>query len=268
MINKSFERKSDLRNASILEVIIAVILILIIFIFFQGETISGYQKLDVQIAELKKEINDFKLLLEEKNSEIFKLKSKITRLEGDIEYYKKITGCTTADECSKLGIDEINRLTTKIEELTTTNLNLRNQIERLEERISNGKSGDGVVEVPGSPPCQLDTESPKIRFHGLLVRSAEGWRFEPELVFEKGQNTGPRKINIKNKIIEEDGLKDLFRISVDRSLTLKEFERYSLIAYKKSVERSCRYYVKYVDNEFIQKAQIRLMEKYFYIARK
>lgn len=265
MINKSFERKSDLRNASILEVIIAVILILIIFIFFQGETISGYQKLDVQIAELKKEIDDFKLKLEEKDSEIFKLKSKIKRLEGDIEYYKKITGCTTADECSKLVIDEINELRSIIEELTTTNLNLRNQIERLKKQIRDGLSG---TDVPGSPPCQLDTESPKIRFHGLLVRSAEGWRFEPELVFEKGQNTGPRKINIKNKIIEEDGLKDLFRISVDRSLTLKEFERYSLLAYKKSVERSCRYYVKYVDNEFIQKAQIRLMEKYFYIARK
>ena len=61
-------------------------LILIIFIFSRWDDI-WLPKIGCSNSWAEKEIDDFKLLLEEKD-QVFKLKSKI-ELEGDIEYHKK-----------------------------------------------------------------------------------------------------------------------------------------------------------------------------------
>lgn len=256
MINKSSDRKSDLRNASVLEVIIAVILILIIFIFFQGETISGYEKLDVEIQKLKKQ-------LAKKDSELVRLGSEVARLKAELEYYKGIAQCATPEECDLVleGID----LAKKIAELEIENANLKNKIAQLEE-IFQGK-GDGIVKVPGSPPCQLDASNPKIRFHGLIGVSASGWRFEPKLSFANPGITDLRLDELGNRLLEQQGLKDLIQTSRTKYLTNDEFQKFGNMAYRQSEKLGCRYYVRYIDNDFVQKEQLQIMERFFYITK-
>ena len=74
MISKAEERKSDLRNTTVMEVIIAVILILMIFIYSQSRDNKGLKE---ELFNSKSILNDKIKKLEEKNlknkKEIYKL---------------------------------------------------------------------------------------------------------------------------------------------------------------------------------------------------
>lgn len=256
MISKSSDRKSDLRNASVLEVIIAVILILIIFIFFQGETISGYEKLDVEIGKLKRQ-------LAEKDAELVRLGSEVARLKEQLEFYKDLTQCATPEECERIKIGD--EQAEQIAELKVANANLQNKIDQLNDLLK--EKGDGIVKVPGSPPCQLDALNPKIRFHGLIGISASGWRFEPKLSFEYPGTSDQRLRELSNSLLEQPGLNDLIQTSRTQYLTSDEFQKFGNMAYRQSEKLGCRYYVRYIDNDFVQKEQLRIMERFFYITK-
>ena len=100
MISKAEERKSDLRNTTVMEVIIAVILILMIFIYSQSRENKGLKeqlfnsksilddkikKLEETILKNKKEI--YKLTIE-KN----KLKRKLKEKEDEIKQLEQFIG--------------------------------------------------------------------------------------------------------------------------------------------------------------------------------
>ena len=86
MISKAEERKSDLRNTTVMEVIIAVILILMIFIYSQSRDNKGLKE---ELFNSKSILNDKIKKLEEKNlknkKEIYKLTIENKKLKRNLK---------------------------------------------------------------------------------------------------------------------------------------------------------------------------------------
>ena len=72
---------------------------------------------------------------------------------------------------------------------------------------------------------------------------------------------------LSNSLLEQPGLKDLIQTSRTQYLTSDEFQKFGNMAYRQSEKLGCRYYVRYIDNDFVQKEQLRTMERFFYITK-
>ena len=106
MINKSEERKSDLRNTTVMEVILAVIIVLLCFIYVKDQdlfhTKNSVSILEKQVVEQKKKLKELKI------DELKKIEPKLTNdvlkvfdLKNSINS-KKSYGGTSFDNIKKM----------------------------------------------------------------------------------------------------------------------------------------------------------------------
>ncbi len=158
MTDKSAERKTDLRNTSVMEVILAVIIVLLCFIHMKDhdliETKNSMSLLIKKINEQRLEIEN--LYKENKkikrrnralNQELKNKKEQINRLKKMIAQSPEKGGFrnTLQTEFDKLQ-DKYNKLKIQHSELAHENEELRSEIKRLKDEISNLRVKANIID--------------------------------------------------------------------------------------------------------------------------
>jgi hypothetical protein len=278
--SRTEERKNDLRNTTVMEVIIAVTLILMLVIYVKDVTHLDQKKLDKdEITKLVNEINLLKKKVDElakKNRNLDREnkdnKAKIKRLIENIE--PGASGITNLNEFLKdreadlkkriADRDEIifnlkkkikssNMDTLIIAQLRAEAAKLKSKIQANVDKLGKfNKKGKGKNKGggKGAPRCLVSGN--EIKWLADIRKKGKLFKFE---LVETGF--------VRNQLIKEvPGIKYL----VDRGLLTKEkFKRGGNQIYKWGLKQkiSCRFYV-LIHKENMSLDDVLFMEKFFY----
>lgn len=133
MINKVEERKSDLRNTTVMEVILAVIIVLLCFIYLKDQDLFAIKD---SVAILEKKISEQSQEIQNLEIENTKLKKENRQLEKELSDAKmrieqlKLMISAQPDGDAKNRIDD---LTTKVRELKSEIEKLREDNQKLKQ---------------------------------------------------------------------------------------------------------------------------------------
>jgi len=241
------ERKSDLRNASVLEVIFAIIIVLVILLhstnldFIKEKTI-----LNQEIKNLTEINNKLKEQMSELRASERKLNAKIKELERKNKLLRKYVDAEATNEEIIAGLtEEILKLQDKV---AVQDGQLAIAIKKLKDE---GKGGlDKTF-------CRLPVTDASIRqkhkWLGQISWSEKGYTFEID-----------PKLN-QDKAKEIPGVKKLISGS---PLQKQEFETAAMLAKKHSMlqDPECRYFVKIIRDPKIDPPSSIILSigKYFY----
>ena len=139
MLPKAEERQTDLRNTSIMEVILAVIIVLLLVVYTKDVEIGNLKEdYERTIADLQKENRTLQDENKRLKSENFKLKREVKDLKSQLDYYEQFIGQdgqSVADLNKKL-VKENARMKRELE-------NLRKRIKELELQLRTATTGMG-----------------------------------------------------------------------------------------------------------------------------
>tara|TARA_B100000676_G_scaffold213101_1_gene209508 strand:- start:576 stop:1325 length:750 start_codon:yes stop_codon:yes gene_type:complete len=140
MFSRAEERKSDLRNTTVMEVIVAVIVVLLFVIYFKDS------KFKEQTAFYAAEVSRLEVLLKEESNRVKELrrensdlKEKIEGLAAQVARLKKLIGSKGGATTSDL-LKEIDRLENKLKFAEAEINKLKSEIKRLQDPVD-GKGG-------------------------------------------------------------------------------------------------------------------------------
>lgn len=239
MYSKVEERQNDLRNTTVLEVILAVIIILLCVVYIKDTEIKDMEKNYIQKIEKLQEQN--KMLLEERRElrkDNRKLRSEIERLERKIKRLTaKKPGATRYDAYE----DEITELEAEIKRLKA-----ENEILRATKKSVVKPGGRGGKDKPS---CLKD--SGKIAYFASIKRRGKMYEFLP---------TG-NAIN-QSKALSIPGAAALLTQGPLNITTYKKLAG-RIFEYGQNSNPSCVYYVKLDPNDWTG-GEIKTVERYFY----
>ena len=117
ILDKAQERKSDLRNTSVMEVIIAVILVLLVFVYNNEiEFLNSTATLTLENKELKDKVILLETTLKELKQKIRKLEKHIKSLEEDLKQYIELAeGAGVAQDRLQEAYDKLEKDFRKLE---------------------------------------------------------------------------------------------------------------------------------------------------------
>lgn len=241
MHSKVEERKNDLRNTTVLEVILAVIIILLCVVYMKDVDIKTLEKSnEAKILELTNENN----LLIEKNRALEKenrqLKKEVKRLERKIKRLVPLRpGEKSRTDAYEKIIEELER---QIEQLK---LKIA-LVEASKGRLPKSDDGKGGRDKPS---CLK--ENGKIQYFAEVSRKGNLFVFSP---------TG--SVSNQSTVAQVPGATALFSGS---AITLDKFKRESRRVFKhgQSSNPSCVYYVKLDPSEWLG-SELKTLEQYFY----
>jgi hypothetical protein len=289
------ERKSDLRNTTVMEVIIAITLILMIVIYFKDTQLIDQKEADkARISQLEIEIG----LLKDENRNLKKenrllkkenqfLKDKLERayeniaagasgakdLKGILENEQK----TLRDKIKALEEELLKQKKRNVELASQNDLikDLRLQISSLKAELEDEKrknqnlavslnrytqksvsKGGNKGKGTTMPRCQVSTGI--VRWAGEIYKVGSIFKFDMD----------PIPSDVRNALIAEvSGFKQLRETKL---LTMEEFKKYSYLVYNWGIKQNvpCRFFIKmhrknmnFDDVDFIQKFFYRLVVK-------
>lgn len=232
MHTKVEERKNDLRNTTVLEVILAVIIILLCVVYIKDTEKKTMEKNHLeQLSELQSENAILKGDIHNLRKENNELKDEVQRLERKIKRYKpKSPGEAGALEKAEQEIVDLEK------ELKQ----LRNRLNPEEQK------GKGGVDKPS---CLI--KNGKIEYFADIKKEANLFRFIP---------TG--STSNKKQVMTVPSASDLLTRG---PITLDEFEKFGKIIFNHGQESSpsCVYFVKLDPNKW-SGGEIKIIERYFY----
>lgn len=282
MISKAEERKSDLRNTTVMEVIIAVILILMIFIYSQSRDNKGLKEelfnsksiLDNKIKELeeknkKNKTEIYKLTIENK-----KLKRKLKEKNDEIKQLEQFIG-KGGSETTLLKL-KINKLKKDVKELELKNSNLK-----LDAALSKNLSVDILKENLKELQIKyqlLVNENKRLKRKVKILGGDGGGSDKPRCKISLGEidflanisKTLDGKFSVE--VVGDNKLRQIIRKEIPgidfnfKILTKQEFKNFAnkLYNWGERQPEKCRFYVK-VDRKKINTLDdIDFIGRYFY----
>lgn len=232
MHTKVEERKNDLRNTTVLEVILAVIIILLCVVYIKdAEQKTIEQSYIKRLSELQSENSILKEEIKYFREENKKLKDEVERLERKIKRYRpRSPGETSALDNA---INEITKLEAKLRQLNSK-LNANNQ------------KGKGGVDKPS---CL--TEDGKIEYFADIIKKQQSFQFIP---------TGTTRI--QNQVLDIPGAAELF---AKDAISLEELQQFGkrIFTHGQNSSPSCVYFVKLDPNKW-SGGELKILERYFY----
>jgi regulator of replication initiation timing len=249
MLRRAEERKGDLRNASVLEVIVAIIIVLVIFIYSNDlEFASQKDILNAQIQELRAETKSLKGELSDATREINELTKTNETLTRENELLRKFV-----DETA-IGVDAIAKLGEKIEQQEDELGMLGDQLADAERKLKD--QGKGGVDKPFCRLPVLDqSQRQTYRYLGQVRWSAQGIIFEISPKLDKGE---ARQIPGIEALESNSPLDD------------ENFEKFAALAfeYSKAADPECRYVVTVALDVDPPSSAMFMLEQYFYKSRR
>jgi len=252
MQSRSNERKSDLRNASVLEIIVAIIIVLVILL--HSNNLKYGDQIDLlvqQIDSLRKENSDLLKEISDQKARELKLQEEISALREKVSLYENILAS------EKSAAEIIEKLEAENARLELINDSLIEKIEILESQLAvaieklkdEGKSGID------KPFCRLpvldDRQRQRHKWLGQISWEENGIYFsiDPKLDKAKALNIpGVRALNLGSP------------------LNNIEFVRAAGKAFNHSKQQDpeCRYNIQIKVGPNDPASFILLIEKYFY----
>lgn len=247
MLNKASARRDDLRNASILEVIVAIIIVLVIFIY--SNSLDFGDKIDALNATLNSLQDENEQLKEENRSfqaSNLELERKLEDLKREAELLKKYVSASGEAGAS------IQELLDEVRRLTDENFILKQQ---LAQALASLK-GSGIAGID-KPHCRLPVKDSSIRQkHRTLGQIA--WSNQV-LTFSIDSNLD------EEKAILIPGIEEL---SSTESLSLSEFKAAAKLtwAHSRELVPECRYFVEVLIDRSAEMplSTMLTIERYFY----
>ena len=247
MLGKSQERKGDLRNASVLEVIIAVIIVLVIFIYSNdldfADQVDAFQ---ARIVNLTNERDSLSTELRSKISEIRELERANRELREENEFLREFV---SADG------DDISQVFSVQERI----LNLEDTVGILEDQLRSARSalqrsGKGGIDKPF---CRLPVVDASIRqihrYLGQVNWTSDG------IIFSISEKLDPDEARLIPGVSE---------LELNSPLTYTDFERSARLTYldSRAKDPECRYFVEVVRDPKIDSPSsfLLLVERFFY----
>lgn len=244
MLGRANERKGDLRNASVLEVIVAIIIVLVIFIYSNDLDFANEKDLwNKQISELRAELDVLTADLRDAESTINALTKANKDLSRENELLKKFVndGAEGAEMMDKLAKENgvlKDKLGMTEDQLASAETKLRAQ-------------GKGV----DKPFCRLpvldDSKRQTYRYLGQVRWSDDGIHFE----------LSPRLDKAKARQIP-----GVAALEKESPLDNKAFERYAALTFEQSKDNDpeCRYVVTVQMDVDPPSSAMFMLEQYFY----
>ena len=232
MQTKVEERKNDLRNTTVLEVILAVIIILLCVVYIKDTEKKTIEENYIeQLSKLQSENS----VLKDKNKNLREenkiLKNEVERLERKLKRYRpRSPGEASALEKAEKEIKDLER---KIQQLNNQ-LNPENL------------KGKGGVDKPS---CLI--ENGKIEYFADIVKKQQSFQFLP---------TGT--INNQKQVLSVPGASLLF---AKDAISLEELQKFGkrIFTHGQNSSPSCVYYVKLDPNKW-SGGELKILERYFY----
>lgn len=247
MLGKSQERKVDLRNASVLEVIIAVIIVLVIFIY--GNDLDFADQVDAfqdRIAMLIKERDGLSKDLKSKISENRALKKTNRELREENDFLRQFVSADSEDGSELLALQ---KYITELEDKVSI---LEEQLAAARSALQN--SGKGGIDKPFCRLPVADTSLRQIhRFVGQVSWTTDG------IVFS---------ISDKLDLDEARLIPGVLELELSSPLSYADFERSARLTYldSRAKDPECRYFVEVIRDPQIDAPSsfLLLVERFFY----
>ena len=252
MQRRSDERKGDLRSASVLEVIVAIIIVLVILLH------SNNLKFGDQIDDLVEKIDlltETNVALKQKVSTLEKselvLQKEVNELREKIAFYESIL------EAEKGTLAIIEKLESENIQLTEINKKLKEKIEILEDQLQVAldklkSDGKGGIDKPFCRLPVLDSSTKQThKWLGQVSWSKNGIEFTVDPKLEKAMVhmiPGVKELELESPLSNED-----FTMAARLAFT-----------HSKRQEPECRYNVVIKVGPDDPASFILLVEKYFY----
>jgi hypothetical protein len=294
MINKVEERKSDLRNTTVMEVILAVIIVLLCFIYLKDQDLFAIKDsvaiLENKISEQSQKIK----ILEIENTE---LKKENRRLEKELSDAKtrikqlKLMISSHPDGDAKNRLDDlttkVNELKSEIEKLRKENKNLKQKNQKL--------IADNKVLTAVNKALALAAKDKEELLKYIAQLELDIAALEEELQEIKGPADGkgeglprcevsgePNRIGqikkstqglfsfsprgntaFQRQALQIPGVKDLMR---DSPFTMQQFERSAtkVLNHGSKQVPACLYVMGIDPNSAISLGELQKIEQYFY----
>ncbi len=247
MLGKSQERKGDLRNASVLEVIIAVIIVLVIFIYSNdldfADQVDAFQD---RIASLIKERDAFSKDLKSKISENRKLEQTNKKLQEENEFLRQFVSADGEDGANLLALQ---KYVTELEDKVNIG---EDQLAAARSALQ--ASGKGGIDKPF---CRLPVAEASLRqTHRFLGRVS--WTDEG-IVFSISDKLVPAEARLIPGVSE---------LELYSPLSYAEFESSARLTYSDSRAKDpeCRYFVEIMRDPKVDAPSsfLLLVERFFY----
>jgi uncharacterized protein YoxC len=247
MLNKASARRDDLRNASVLEVIVAIIIVLVIFIY--SNNLDFGDKIDALYASIKGLQNKNKQL-EQENSELrasnLQLEKELKELRREAELLKKYVSASGDAGAS------IQELLDQVRNLTDENSMLKQQLAQALVKLKG--SGMGGID---KPHCRLPVTDPNIRQEHRILGQIS-WSNQA-LTFSIDSNLDREKAAL---------IPGVEILSSSKSLSLDDFRSAANMTWSHSrqLEPECRYVVEVLVDPSAEMplSTMLTIERYFY----
>lgn len=247
MLGKSQERKVDLRNASVLEVIIAVIIVLVIFIY--GNDLDFADQVDAfqdRIAMLIKERDGLSKDLKSKISENRALKKSNRELREENDFLRQFVSADSEDGSELLALQ---KYITELEDKVSI---LEEQLAAARSALQN--SGKGGIDKPF---CRLPVADNSLRqihrFLGQVSWTDEG------IIFSISDKLVPAEARLIPGVSE---------LELYSPLSYADFESSARLTYSDSRAKDpeCRYFVEIMRDPKVDAPSsfLLLVERFFY----
>ena len=232
MHTKVEERKNDLRNTTVLEVILAVIIILLCVVYIKDTEKKTMEKNYIErLSELQSENSVLKKEIKNLREENKKLKDDVERLERKIKRYRpRSPGEASALEKAE---KEITDLEVKLQQLNS----------KLNPKNLKGKGG------VDKPSCL--TEDGKIEYFADIIKKQQSFHFLPT------GTTSNRK-----QALGIPGASGLF---AKDTISLEELQKFGkrIFTHGQNSSPSCVYFVRLDPNKW-SGGELKILERYFY----
>ena len=242
METKVEERKNDLRNTTVLEVILAVIIILLCVVYIKDTENKTMEKnFNERITQLQAENETLKSNIRDLKKENRELKDEVERLNRKLDRYKpRKPGEEKLLENAELYIEELEK---EIKKLNQNTSELEDKLKKLKPKNEKGKGGID------KPSCLI--ERGKIEYFANIIKRGNKFKFLP---------TGS-SLN-KMKVSSVPGASKLF---AKEGISIEELQKFGKLAftYGQNSTPSCVYYVKLDPNKW-SGGELKKLERYFY----
>ena len=244
MFSRAEERKSDLRNTTVMEVIVAVIVVLLFVIYFKDS------KFKEQSAFYASEVSRLEALLKAETQKVRELrrensdlKDRIKGLEAQVVRLKKLIRPTGDTDPSDL-IELIEELENKLKFANAEIKRLKSEIKRLQDP-ADGKGGKD------KPRC-------RISFGEVQYLADVYWRNGQYRFVTDGSDTV-----VKAKENEIPGVRELSKANW---MSSSQFKRWATVVdnWGDSQTPECIFYVRIHLNDQMSAKDVNLIERYFY----
>ena len=226
------ERKNDLRNTTVLEVILAVIIILLCVVYIKDTEKKSIEKNYIErLFELQSENSVLKNEIRNLREENRELKKEVERLERKIKRYRpRNPGEATALEKAE---KEIKDLEMKIQQLNS-------------QLKPNNVTGKGGVDKPS---CLI--EDGKIEYFADIIKKQQAFQFLP---------TG--STSNQKQVLGVPGASSLFEKD---TISLEELQKFGkrIFTHGQNSSPSCVYFVRLNPNKW-SGGELKILERYFY----